>query len=346
MYVCSVIFAHSHDQDDANATSLANSTKLEVIEEDTVYSESLHCDDGTKRLLPCGQPTPDPSYSLHVQRFPSVDSVGSTSVSAELTPISLSPQFFKGQFSVPAQKTVIRRSLSPTSTPSTGVTLPQQSASVENSSLANLAELKTSENGLSSMQFTKMDHRTEYNNSKYDSRTLVGNDETKNIFVRCSMSAYTLCANPCGDGRCTFVSMISRAVECTLATIVPPLHSQHYEDELRSDPTHHSLYHSSLHTVGLQLVPLDDDEEPAADNIESPTDDVQITPSGSAVSLPHSASLCRIAVILCVCITYIGICASLILNICSILVGLVNIDSSTVGATLLAIGSEVRRHYF
>ena len=62
-----------------------------------------------------------------------------------------------------------------------------------------------------------------------------------------------------------------------------------------------------------------------------------------AHALVHgTASVVRIAVILCNCLLFIGVGASVIVHLCHALVHYIAVDSATIGATLLAFGSEVR----
>lgn len=61
----------------------------------------------------------------------------------------------------------------------------------------------------------------------------------------------------------------------------------------------------------------------------------------SSTSIPH-VPVWRAFLVFFTCIFHVGVLASVIVSLCEVLVRVIGVDSSTLGATLVALGSEVR----
>ena len=68
-----------------------------------------------------------------------------------------------------------------------------------------------------------------------------------------------------------------------------------------------------------------------------------ISASAAAAAASAPVPLWRAIFVLVACVGYVGILASIIVSICERLVGVLGIGTSTIGATLVALGSEVGR---
>lgn len=66
-----------------------------------------------------------------------------------------------------------------------------------------------------------------------------------------------------------------------------------------------------------------------------------IMPTLNTSTTTIKVSIKRVLVVVCFCISYISLLTIIIVSCCEALVKLINIDESTIGATLVAIGSEI-----
>jgi Ca2+/Na+ antiporter len=333
LYVCSVIFAHANDKEPDH------DNRIEIDEETAEAFER-------EQLLKSAEQQPGKLFAtsdVYAQLSPTSETVAAAKHSSrDLVQTPTSTTKFVS-FAMANTQLMSPPALAPTNTH--GV-LNNRRASSPHDSSSDSSITADPSTPLSNVAFEKMNVSDSQSQATSPGGAGIRSDDSNSKYNRLNQWCVSLCVITAWlwglyEAFTRVFGIVSSFVEFVMGYKVPPLHSSNYAAEVADLQA--VIGASTVPPgAGLQLVPQQDEDSPHSEDTD--TGDLQSAPSSSDAhknSTVHSASLLRIAIIMCFCVTYIGVCASCILDICTRLVAIIDIDSSTVGATLLAVGSEV-----